>query len=498
MQVRVESTEFRFKFLTERSAHHGGPAAKQRREDTMSKLITAIVLIACILVNIGCEPSSADQAKLARYQALLDALPDDPFGNPATGPVTSTPDSGPTSNTAPTSGPAQVVQIQVTTLPTSEVTEISATLNGTIFWQGATNVRRWFQWGQTLALENNTPAVFTNPGIQSESLFGLPSNSGVYYRLVADSAETGLILGQILSFNTLPEPPPPPSIEEQIAQAIALADKAEADTRKNVEKAEELLQQFFLSDHDAAAVRNYGSRALLAEEAAMQAANNLIFLRAVHGSETDEMYQTARKLHLLFKEMRPFRIACAYSLELFGQDRISQIIAQGKVGHVSKTAVAAKKFAASRIGAIELTPTAAVMESLLVQAESSHGRFRYNLDNDPLRDNVQGLGLAAGAVGEVLVFLRLAADLEQNVEDEDGILHNRRMNLEYQVKYINADIREYEDKIDARQNARARSLMISLDDSFPEHVDSTEPPFPWKRKYEGYGLMLKPASDPTK
>lgn len=106
-----------------------------------------------------------------------------------------------------TSGQKQYPSQQIPTVETrsaSNVTNISVVLIGAVNPQGSSDTVRWFEWGTTQSLGNQTPKSNqgTSAGDFSHSLSDLKSNTTYYYRAVAQNAN-GPALGSIFSFRTV-------------------------------------------------------------------------------------------------------------------------------------------------------------------------------------------------------------------------------------------------------------------------------------------------------
>jgi len=92
----------------------------------------------------------------------------------------------------------------VTTYQTSNITENSAQLNGSVDPRGRTDVIRWFQWGRSTSLGSVTPQTYSAGFASSFSaqLNKLEPNTTYYYRAVAQNPGSGNVYGSTLSFTT--------------------------------------------------------------------------------------------------------------------------------------------------------------------------------------------------------------------------------------------------------------------------------------------------------
>lgn len=105
-----------------------------------------------------------------------------------------------------TSGEKQYPSQQVPTIETrsaSNVTNVSAVLNGAVNPQRSSDTVRWFEWGMTQSLGNQTPKANqgTGSGDFSYSLSDLKPNTTYYYKAAAQNAN-GPVFGSIFSFQT--------------------------------------------------------------------------------------------------------------------------------------------------------------------------------------------------------------------------------------------------------------------------------------------------------
>lgn len=83
-----------------------------------------------------------------------------------------------------TSAGAAITQPSVTTNPATNITQTSATLNGTLNGMGnAASVLIWFEWGLTTSYGNSTPVqTLAATGAFSANLTGLSSNTTYYFK----------------------------------------------------------------------------------------------------------------------------------------------------------------------------------------------------------------------------------------------------------------------------------------------------------------------------
>jgi len=97
------------------------------------------------------------------------------------------------------------------TLPATEVTSRSATLNGTVNPNGGGYV--WFDWGASTGYGNSTPSINIGPGTNavpfSAPLLGLIPNTTYHFCAAAGRGATFFIYGDDQSFTTLPYVGPP-------------------------------------------------------------------------------------------------------------------------------------------------------------------------------------------------------------------------------------------------------------------------------------------------
>jgi hypothetical protein len=97
-----------------------------------------------------------------------------------------------------------------TTLPATDVTNTTATLNGTV--DGATAAH--FEYGTTSGYGLPTPAQTVSDGPVTATIGGLSPNTTYHFRLFSDAGD-----GEDLTFRTEPNPTPP-AISNQLASAI--------------------------------------------------------------------------------------------------------------------------------------------------------------------------------------------------------------------------------------------------------------------------------------
>lgn len=97
--------------------------------------------------------------------------------------------------------PAQVTLL-VTTNQATNVGTTAATLNGFTTASNANNVTRWFEWGTTYSLGQQTAQAY-GAGTMVQDVYTLTPNTTYYFRAVARSNETGTVYGQILTFQTV-------------------------------------------------------------------------------------------------------------------------------------------------------------------------------------------------------------------------------------------------------------------------------------------------------
>lgn len=105
-----------------------------------------------------------------------------------------------------TTGQKQFLSQQTPTIETrsaTDVTGVSAVLNGAVNPQGSSDTTRWFEWGTTQSLGKQTPKATqgTTAGNFSYSISDLTPNSIYYYKAVAQNAN-GVVSGSVYSFRT--------------------------------------------------------------------------------------------------------------------------------------------------------------------------------------------------------------------------------------------------------------------------------------------------------
>lgn len=98
----------------------------------------------------------------------------------------------------------EISAIFVETRQASGIALNQATLVGFVDARGSANVSRWFEWGSTLSLGNETQRMFHGTGAAEfrETLSSLNPNTTYYVRAVAQNA-SGITRGSTLSFTTL-------------------------------------------------------------------------------------------------------------------------------------------------------------------------------------------------------------------------------------------------------------------------------------------------------
>ncbi|PIR44637.1 MAG: hypothetical protein COV10_03995 [Candidatus Vogelbacteria bacterium CG10_big_fil_rev_8_21_14_0_10_51_16] len=98
----------------------------------------------------------------------------------------------------------QVTTLAVETIPATNITQSSATLNGTLSASTISGVSRWFEWGASTSLGNSTQtqSAFSS-GSFSEHISGLSPNTIYYFRAVARGTNGNIVYGSILSFRTI-------------------------------------------------------------------------------------------------------------------------------------------------------------------------------------------------------------------------------------------------------------------------------------------------------
>jgi len=105
-----------------------------------------------------------------------------------------------------TTGQKQFLSQQTPTIETrtaTDVTGVSAVLNGAVNPQGSTDTMRWFEWGTTQSLGKQTPKANqgTTAGNFSYSISDLTPDTIYYYKAVAQNAN-GVVSGSVYSFRT--------------------------------------------------------------------------------------------------------------------------------------------------------------------------------------------------------------------------------------------------------------------------------------------------------
>jgi hypothetical protein len=108
-----------------------------------------------------------------------------------------------------------IIQPYVTasTQPATNVTQSSATLNGT-FGTNQSTATTWFEWGTSQSLGNQTSVQNMNTASGNFSAFisGLQANTTYHFRACADTNATAPNCGSILTFMTVAQPVNPPSV----------------------------------------------------------------------------------------------------------------------------------------------------------------------------------------------------------------------------------------------------------------------------------------------
>jgi len=99
-------------------------------------------------------------------------------------------------------GTQQGSQPTVNTNSASNITQNSATLNGSVNGNGL-STSAWFEWGTTTSLGNSTAqnAYGTGSASYSATISGLSPNTLYYYRAAAQNSQ-GIVQGNIVSFTT--------------------------------------------------------------------------------------------------------------------------------------------------------------------------------------------------------------------------------------------------------------------------------------------------------
>lgn len=136
-----------------------------------------------------------------------------------------------------TTGQRQYLSQQTPTIETrtaTNVTNVSAVLNGAVNPQGSADTVRWFEWGTTQSLGTQTPKANqgTSAGNFSYSISDLKDNTTYYYRAAAQNAN-GLVTGSLFSFQTgapnyLPTTPTTGALPIAITQIPSGISKTEA------------------------------------------------------------------------------------------------------------------------------------------------------------------------------------------------------------------------------------------------------------------------------
>ncbi|MFA6006577.1 MAG: hypothetical protein WC764_02510 [Candidatus Paceibacterota bacterium] len=98
----------------------------------------------------------------------------------------------------------QTATLSATTNTATGISTNGATLNGSIYNNGATNVTRWFEYGTTQSLGQQTSQQYQSyaSGNYSDNIYGLQSGVLYYFRAAARSNETGTVYGSIVPFST--------------------------------------------------------------------------------------------------------------------------------------------------------------------------------------------------------------------------------------------------------------------------------------------------------
>ncbi|OHA85504.1 MAG: hypothetical protein A2408_03240 [Candidatus Yonathbacteria bacterium RIFOXYC1_FULL_52_10] len=90
----------------------------------------------------------------------------------------------------------------VTTNPATNILENSATLRGYLTTNSTSDVTRWFEWGTSYSLGNQTTRFNQSyDGEFSSSVSGLAPNTTYYFRAAAQNS-AGTVYGSVLSFTT--------------------------------------------------------------------------------------------------------------------------------------------------------------------------------------------------------------------------------------------------------------------------------------------------------
>jgi len=97
----------------------------------------------------------------------------------------------------------QVAQAQLSTntQPATNITQNSATLNGSVTGSNVNNVTRWFIWGPNANLTNQTGPQ-SGQGNYADGITGLTPGATYYFQALGRSNETGVVPGTVLSFQT--------------------------------------------------------------------------------------------------------------------------------------------------------------------------------------------------------------------------------------------------------------------------------------------------------